>query len=226
MIASLKGLINYQLEQQHITIGDVPLDYVCIQNLDQAIDQLCFVLEAKGQSFDPFAPDLCPYFGRAWNSALGLCTWLSSQNNSYLGQSFLEIGCGLALPSILISKLQGQVFASDFHPDVEIFLAHNSKLNKVAINYTKAHWAIDPMPLAQFDWVIGSDILYEGAHPDQVAKALHRFVKPGGKIVLADPGRSYLQQFVKAMNNLNLKEELIPISSIEGEDIYILHFQC
>ena len=70
---------------------------------------------------------------------------------------------------------------------------------------------------------MGSDVLYESKHPSDVAKGLIRFLKPGGKILLSDPGRSYLQQFVHAMNNEGYVEEMAATNA-EGKEIFIFLF--
>jgi predicted nicotinamide N-methyase len=85
--------------------------------------------------------------------------------------------------------------------------------------------------LGTFDLVLGSDILYESQHPMQVAVALIAFLKPGGKIVLADPGRAYIQNFISCMQELNYPEKLT-IEKISAElttkkiarEVYIFEF--
>jgi len=71
--------------------------------------------------------------------------------------------------------------------------------------------------------VMGSDILYESKHPREVARGLLRFVKPNGTIILSDPGRTYLQQFVDAMKEESQKEELFPVS-VEGRENFVFLF--
>ncbi len=71
--------------------------------------------------------------------------------------------------------------------------------------------------------MIGSDVLYESKHPREVARGLLKFVKPGGTILLSDPGRSYLQQFVNAMNEEGYSEEMSSFT-INGKDIWLLKF--
>jgi 2-polyprenyl-3-methyl-5-hydroxy-6-metoxy-1,4-benzoquinol methylase len=85
--------------------------------------------------------------------------------------------------------------------------------------------------LGLFDLVLGSDILYESQHPMQVARALIAFLKPGGKIILSDPGRAYIQKFITSMNECGYVEnfttqtvaaELTP--KYKQRDIYIFEF--
>ena len=48
--------------------------------------------------------------------------------------------------------------------------------------------------------------MYESQHAMQVAEALIAFLKPGGKIILSDPGRAYVQKFISSMKELGYPE--------------------
>lgn len=147
---------------------------------------------------------LCPYFGVVWPSARGLSEFLLEAGRPALeGKRLLEVGCGLALPSLVASRLDASVVATDFHPDIPRFLERNIRLNAVtSIEFVSWDWQRSESPLGVFDWVVGSDILYERQHPGPVARMLARHVAPGGRIVLADPGRPYLQAFADEMKRL------------------------
>ena len=68
---------------------------------------------------------------------------------------------------------------------------------------------------------MGSDVLYESKHPGEVARGLTRFLKPGGVIILADPGRNYLNSFLEAMEDIGFDEER-EILEVDGKMITIL----
>jgi predicted nicotinamide N-methyase len=65
--------------------------------------------------------------------------------------------------------------------------------------------------------VLGSDILYESKHPREVARGMLNFVRPGGRIILSDPGRAYLQKFLDAMRELGHEEEMSAVRVGEKE---------
>ncbi len=178
-------------------------------DLDQSIDTLCEFF-GDGDQDNSLAEEYCPYFGVLWEAGIGLSQYLLGMNVS--DKRVLEIGCGLALPSFVISKMGGDVLATDFHADVPLFLEINQRENQVFFPYKVMNWRneTDRMrgDLGQFDLVIGSDILYESQHPLQVAKALIALLKPGGKIILSDPGRAYIQKFITAMNDCGHREKL------------------
>ncbi len=191
-----------------------------IRNLDEAIDLLCAEMSPEDQR-DPFAEDLCPYFGILWPAAIGLAEYLAANVNFIRNKSVLELGCGLGLPSLVAAHLSGKVLATDYHPDVENYFQRNCRHSSVECSYQRLNWREES--LGRFDVVLGSDVLYESRHASEVAKGLLRFVKPGGTMILSDPGRAYLQKFITAMNEEGLKEEM-SFTSVDGKDIFILKY--
>ena len=174
-----------------------------IRDLDESIDTLCEFFGEENQD-NSLAEQYCPYFGVLWEAGIGLSQHLSTLDLK--GKRVIEIGCGLALPSFVVTKKGGEIVATDFHDDVPLFLDLNQKQNSISFPYIKMNWREElertKADLGQFDLVIGSDILYESQHPLQVAKTLLAFLKPGGKIILSDPGRAYIQKFISAMHEL------------------------
>ncbi len=229
-MATLKSHHNfeYQLRELKVDFKGETLTFVVLDNLDKTIDELCVALEKSGQGKDPLSEDYCPYFGVLWPSAKGLCQYLFQHKNDFVGKKVLEIGCGLALPSFILKKQGVEVLATDFHRDVPIFLEKNFELNQIKFDYLPLNWREENEEIGKFDFVIGSDILYEGRHPLEVCRALIHYLKPNGQIILADPGRTYIQKFVTSMNELGFKETLLPESvELDGEkrDIFVFRFQ-
>ncbi|EQC46439.1 putative methyltransferase [Bacteriovorax sp. BSW11_IV] len=203
--------VDFPSEKENLS-----LNFHIIDNLDDAIDRLCEALDKKsvetGTQLDPLSEDYCPYFGLVWPSAKGLVQYLLKNKEKFAGKTVLEIGCGLALPSIVLSSFGAKVLATDFHRDVPLFLERNLQLNKAHVDFLQVNWRKEKAELPKFDFVIGSDILYEGQHPLDVPKALCHYLKDDGEIILADPGRSFLPKFLAAMKELSMVET----SSIEN----------
>lgn len=202
-------------------IGDKVYVVESIRNLDEAIDIICQAMTPDEQ-LDPFAEDLCPYFGILWEAAEGLAQYLAENPKLVQNKSVLELGCGLGLPSLVAAHLGGDVLATDFHPDVEEYFMRNCRHSSVQCKYQRLNWREENVE-KKYDVVIGSDVLYESKHPKEVALGLLRFVKEGGTIILSDPGRSYLQQFITAMKDLGVKEEMFS-KSVKSKEIFIFKF--
>src|SRR5689334_11003688 len=70
-----------------------------------------------------------PYWAILWPSAVQLATRLAAMDLA--GKRVLELGCGLAIPSIVAARRGAAVTATDGVPDAVVFAAHNLALNDV-----------------------------------------------------------------------------------------------
>lgn len=206
----------------NIKFGDKLYVLEVIRSLDEAIDMVCEVLTDEEQK-DPFAEDLCPYFGVLWPAAEALSQYLSDHPQVIKNKSILELGCGLGLPSLVATHLGGNVLASDYHPDVEEYYLRNGRHSSLTCKYTRLNWRDDKQDIGTFDLVMGSDVLYENKNALDVAKGLSRFMKPGGKILLSDPGRNYLQPFLEAMKAQGFTEES-ELVAVKDKEVFVFLF--
>lgn len=205
--------IQYDLKTQVETLGSVHLQIDCLKDLNQTIDQVFEILESNGNS--RLLEELCPYFGVVWPAARGLAEYLAEiPQYDLAGKAVLELGCGLALPSMIAAKKNANVLATDFHPEVEKLLLKNIQNNLISnISYQRINWeSEDPLQalgLETQDWIIGSDLLYEQRFATSLANAIDRLLKPNGRAVIADPGRPYLQGFSDTMKTLGFSVETL-----------------
>ncbi|MBC7714706.1 MAG: methyltransferase domain-containing protein [Rhizobacter sp.] len=226
----MKSHFGYQYLTKQLKVLD--LDMATIRDLDESIDILCEHFGEENQDLS-LAEEHCPYFGVMWEAGIGLSQFLTRETCE--GKKILEIGCGLALPSFVATRFGGNVIATDFHADVPLFLDLNKEKNKIEFEYQVMNWRSEiertKGTLGLFDLVLGSDILYESQHPMQVAEALIAFLKPGGKIILSDPGRAYVQKFISSMRELGYPDHFttqkvaakFTLKNIERE-IYLFEF--
>lgn len=214
--------VNYKTHIQQRRLGDKLYVMEAIRDLDEAIDLVCDSLTTEEQK-DPFAEDLCPYFGILWPAAEALAIFLNDHPKLIKNKKVLELGCGLGFPSLVASHLGAEVLATDFHPDVEEYFTRNCRHSSVSCSYKRLNWRQDKESLDQFDVVMGSDVLYESNHASEVAQGLIRFLRPSGKILLSDPGRNYLQPFLTAMKNENFNEDSYLIK-IGDKEVFVFVF--
>jgi predicted nicotinamide N-methyase len=215
--------VKYHTHIKQRLLGEKLFVLETIRDLDEAIDQICASMSPEEQC-DPFAEDLCPYFGILWPAAEALAIYLSEHPQLIKGRRTLELGCGLGYPSLVATHLGAKVLASDFHPDVEEYFQRNCRHSNLHCEYIRLNWREDSRDIGLFDIVMGSDVLYESKHPHEVARGLLRFLKPSGKILLSDPGRNYLQQFINAIKDLGFQEELTSIT-VEGKENFMFLFE-
>lgn len=215
--------VKYHTIIHQRTLGDKLYVIEAIRDLDEAIDQICEALTDEEQK-DPFAEDLCPYFGILWPAAEGLAQFLVTHPELIKKKKILELGSGLGLPSMVASHIGGDVLTTDYHPDVEEYFLRNGRHSNVQCSYRRLNWRESREEIGLFDLVMGSDVLYESKHPREVVQGLIRFLRPGGKILLADPGRAYLQTFVNTMREYGYTEIFFAEKVLEKE-IFVFLFE-
>jgi predicted nicotinamide N-methyase len=220
---------QYRLKTRQAPIGGQTYDIRCLESLDGTIDDLFDYLKRDGR--ESMLEDLCPYFGVVWPAALGLALKLADEPALFQGKKAIEIGCGLALPSLVVSRLGGDIVATDMHPAVPEFLERNLALNDVpSLRYETLNWIAEDARerLGLHDLVVGSDILYERRHLSEVPRAILRLLKPGGRAIVSDPGRPYLQAFVQEMEaaGFHSKTEVRSVPENDGNvrEVFVIEF--
>lgn len=227
---SMTDTFEYRLKREVEKIEDLQLTIESLANLDETIDALFDFLRQTGS--ESLLEELCPYFGVVWPSARALSEYLVSQGDHLKGCRLLEVGCGLAIPSLAAAKQGAMVTATDFHPEVFRFLQRNQEINGVnVLNYLHLDWqrtALSEVFSEKFDWVIGSDILYERQQPPLVAQVMSECLAQGGKAVLADPGRPYLQAFADEMTRRGFRYQTLVRTVVDrpvSKEIFLLVFE-
>jgi 2-polyprenyl-3-methyl-5-hydroxy-6-metoxy-1,4-benzoquinol methylase len=184
---------GYQVRLDQVNVaGGADLNIRSLLDRQQYADPLGEA-EAAGIS-----PACWPLFGQIWPSAQKLADLMQTWE---IGNSrVLEIGCGLALASMVLHRRQGDVTASDCHPLTETFLQANLLLNHLpTLRYRTGNWGRANPMLGVFDLIIGSDILYERSHPEQLAAFLQLHAAPCAEVLIIDPNRSNRSAFNRCM---------------------------
>ncbi len=156
-------------------------------------------------------------FGIVWPSALVLADAMIGFDTQ--GKRVLEIGCGLAIASLSMHSRSIDITASDYHPMAESFLKANLKLNHLPpMPFQSGNWVSENPLLGKFDVIIGSDVLYEQAHPDMLSAFIDRHAETNAEICIVDPGRGHHNKFNRAMETLGYtcSTEYLPAQTIQG----------
>lgn len=139
-----------------------------------------------------------PLFGIIWPSSEVLAYLMSDFDIK--NKRILEVGCGIALSSLMLNQRNADITATDYHPEAENFLLENIKLNKgKAIPFVRTAWADELSKLGEFDLIIGSDLLYEQEHTSLLSEFINQHAKPECEVILVDPGRGRHANFSKKM---------------------------
>ncbi|QKF82945.1 class I SAM-dependent methyltransferase [Halarcobacter ebronensis] len=140
-------------------------------------------------------------FGVVWPASEVLAKYIKDYD--VRGKRVLEIGCGIALSSHLLNSKNVDITATDYHPEVESFLNYNSALNNLKnIPFERTSWSDEDDTLGKFDLIIGSDILYERWHIEELSSFVSKHAKKKCEIIISDPGRGNHAKFSKIMVTL------------------------
>lgn len=171
-----------------------------------------------------------PIFGLPWPSGVQLAARLA-RHPLKPGERILEMGCGLALASLVAHRRGADVTASDKHPLTALFLAHNLRLNALApMAYRHGEWAL-PRPgvprvsgsvHGRYGLLIGSDLLYERGSGPMLAAFIGRHALPEAEVWIVDPDRGNRSPFHRAMHGLGfgLHEQRLDRAATEALPAY------
>ena len=139
--------------------------------------------------------EFMPYWAELWPSGVALARDVSSR--ALRGARTLELGCGLALPSIAAALSGGRVVATDWSQAAIELAERNAERAGAEIETLVCDWLHPDELLARGPWdlVLASDVLYERRNAHALARLLPRLVGSAGEILLADPGRAQAAAF-------------------------------
>jgi predicted nicotinamide N-methyase len=140
--------------------------------------------------------DHLPYGLLLWESSVALSQRLAEEPSLVEGKRVLELGAGTGLPGLVARSLGAYVWQTDQMEDVLNVAALNERENALAgIRRFRADWR-DWVEPTSFDVILGADILYDTASNGSIAAIFERSLAPGGRVVLADPGRPQALEFL------------------------------
>ena len=169
-------LIEHELE-----IGRVRLRLLRPRDPDALIDESEFERD-----------EFMPYWAELWPAALALAHEVERRDVD--GARVLELGCGLALPSLVAAACGARVLAVDWAAGAIELLQRNAAGNGLAIDRLVADWRERDRLLdgAPWDLVLASDVLYEERNVEPLRLLLPRL---GREAILAEPGRPHAAAF-------------------------------
>jgi predicted nicotinamide N-methyase len=172
--------------------------------------------------------------GRLWASAQLLVTHILAQED-LAGANVLELGAGAGLAGLAALHLgAGTVTLSDTPsaPELLELLAKNAAANPHPGTGAVAHvlpldWADDGGAAAEFDMVVGSDVLYHEELAQPLARTMAAHLKPGGTAHLVCPVRSasILDACVGHARALGLASTRRVLDHQEGHNYSFEHIQ-
>lgn len=190
---------RFDVREERFEHGGWEVELVLPRAADELIDETDYASDER-----------LPYWAELWPSARGLTRHLLNEpgpgaaagtdpGDGWAGVRVLELGCGVALPSLALRSRGAEVLATDWYGDALRFARANAARNGLAPLRTEMLDWRHPPPGAAFGLVIAADVLYEQRNGPILAALLPAVTAPGGTVLIADPGRVYAGEFLRTM---------------------------
>ena len=204
MTLSVTGMHSTKDDQRmlHTPAGEFPLHEYrlrlagrewSILHVDSVLtreDENHFLGELKGR---------LPYGVALWPSSIALAHDLVSRADDLRGRRVLELGAGTGLPGIVAASLGARVVQTDRDELAMSACKRNGERNKVeTVEHRMADWR-SWEDAGQYDWIIGSDILYGVEMHPYLRRIFESNLAPAGRLLLSDPFRAISLELLEAM---------------------------
>jgi predicted nicotinamide N-methyase len=175
------------MREERIELGGRVLTIARPESPDSLIDEARFEQD-----------EFMPYWAELWPSGVALARHVAGLGLA--GQRVLELGCGLALPSLAAALAGAEVLATDWAPEALELVAANVAANGLHVETALVDWRdAAPPPGAPFDLVLAADVLYEERNAAPLLATLETAVAARGEALVADPGRRHAPAFLDAV---------------------------
>ncbi len=178
---------RFAVRDEGFSHGAFAVDLLLPASADALIDE---------SEFD--ADERLPYWAELWPSARALTRFLLDSPPP--GGPAIELGCGVALPSLALRARGVEALATDYYPEALDFARANAERNAIPAPRTiLLDWRDPPPGLGRFPLAVAADVLYESRNGEALAGFLPRVIAPGGSVLIADPGRAHAPAFEREM---------------------------
>jgi predicted nicotinamide N-methyase len=208
---------RYQTVTETVRLPGLEFPFVRIADPDRVLDEVAEAedrlerLSGQRASSDQLH---LPYWAELWDSALGISQWLVRQAEmSSQKWNVLDLGCGMGLTGTVAARLGHRVLFADLEPPALLFAQLNSLPTADRVRTRRLDWRTDRLD-ETFDLIIGADILYERKQWDFLEPFWRAHLKPGGTVLLGEPGRQtgdLFQPWIRDRGwDLHLLSESVP----------------
>ena len=165
-----------------------------------------------------------PLWAKIWPASWVLAGYLAEMSVA-ADKTFLEIGGGSGLVSIVATSFGHHITMTDYDPDALQFARANALINQCdRLIIRHLDWN-QPELTQHFDYIVASEISYkeEDIHP--IMMLLKRSLKPGGEVLLTGEMRRLSKSYFKALETEFDIRILKKILRSENEEIKIFMFR-
>lgn len=188
---------RFVTEVAEVDVGSRMFSILRPKNSDDLIREEDFVKDER-----------LPYWADIWPSSTILAAHLISladSSRSRSGGKGLELGCGVGLVTMSAMIAGYDMLATDYYTDALAFTRANAwrELGR-SPDARMIDWRSFPADVSGFDLILASDVLYEKEYAKLLPGIFKRALAPGGMVILADPGRIGVPEFIEECRDAGL----------------------
>ena len=149
-----------------------------------------------------------PYWAELWPSGVALADLIELDSQLVRGQQVFELGCGLGVTAIAAMRAGGLLAVSDYSPAALDLCRLNCEVNAgaapeaVSFNWRTAPTGMVQMLGGRVPVLLAADVLYERRDIEPLVGMVKGLLKPGGVLLLAEPGRPVATEFLARLEAL------------------------
>ena len=140
-----------------------------------------------------------PYWADIWPSSTVLAAHMVGLKKTGVRRSRkgLELGCGVGLVTTAAMIADYDMLATDYYTDALAFTRANAwRETRKSPEARMIDWRAFPEEVRGFDLILASDVLYEKEYARLLPGIFKRALAPGGMVIVADPGRIGVPEFI------------------------------
>ncbi len=209
---------RYVTSTSEVRIGPLAFPFTRIADPDRVLDEVAEEADRREKVTGKREQDEhlhLPYWAELWDSAMGMGQVMvridketgrhrDKERNtesaappaslspclpvSLSSASVLDLGCGMGLSGTVAAALGARVLFADIEPPALLFARLNSLPWRRRVRARRVNWKKDRLG-EKFDLILGADIVYERGQWEYLEPFWRAHVRPGGVVMLGEPGR-------------------------------------
>jgi len=179
---------DYETDTRDMVIKERKFSFLVPKSIDRFID--------PEDLFHGF-----PLWSKIWQASMILADHVTGLKVEQ-GKKFLEIGCGMGIVGIIASSFGHSVTMTEYNPDALNFARANALMNLSSADpgpeIKELDWN-EPRLEGSFDYIVGSEVIYNEKDYQPILMLFKRYLKPSGEIILAEGMRKTSMEFFRQM---------------------------
>jgi len=205
-------LEEYETDTSKLIVKERSFDFLVPKTLDHFMN--------PDDVFEHF-----PLWAKIWEASLVMAEYLAGITVDPK-KRFLEIGSGMGIAGIVASSFGHDITLTEYNTDALNFARANAEKNRIDTDSTLKIVRLDwnePILEETYDLIFGSEIIYNDRDYQPILRLFEKFLKPGGKIILAERVRKTSIEFFKQISKIfDIQAKKKILRSEDGEMMVML----